>query len=59
MTSHRTRGFAVLAVAVGLAIVVAIGGGSRRSPPGGVADARTRAADDLTARLRSDFSAGY
>ena len=54
MTSHRTRGFAVLSVAVGLAIVVAIGGGSRRSPPGGVAGARIRAADDLTARLRSE-----
>jgi len=54
MTSHRTRGFAVLAIAIGLATVVAIGDGSRLSPPGGGASVPVGAANDLTARLHSD-----
>src|SRR5438270_11134503 len=54
MTSHRTRGFAVLAMAVGLATVVAIGGGSRLSPTGGCSSIPVGAANDLTARLHSD-----
>ncbi len=54
MTTHQTRGFAVLAVAVGLAIVVAIGGGSRLSPSGSGAGFPLGAANDPTARLRSD-----
>jgi len=53
MTSQRTRGFAVLATAVGLAIVVAIGGEFRQSPPGGVSAVQSGVTGDPTVYLRS------